>query len=107
VRKILLIYQNDYLTLQEYDALMALDAINELITAEELHLILTKNMRDSSSIIKYFIPKGKYQRVISLGKLIATEHLDELYKKNLKEGLSSSRYTIILHYLKKIVNVYG
>lgn len=50
--------------------------------------------------------KSKYNRAVLVGRMIATDHLEKLYKGSLRDGLIAGKDTIIPYYLKKIVQAY-
>lgn len=71
-----------------------------------MYLLIKNNPNEVNLVVTYLMQKSKYSRSISVGRMIASDHLDKLYKNSLKNGLTVSKDTIIPYYLKKIVQVY-
>ena len=80
--------------------------MNEELTDEEIYLLIKNNLNQFNLTVPYFLEKGKYARIISVGKMIALDHLELLYKESLKNRLIISKHNILPYYLKKIVQLY-
>lgn len=45
------------------------------MTADEVYLLIKNNLMQANLIVNYFLEKGRYERTIAIGKLIALDHL--------------------------------
>lgn len=80
--------------------------MNLELSDEEIYLLIKNNMNQFNLTIPYLMEKGQYARIIAVGKLIAMDHLEMLFKESLKNRLIISKHNILPYYLKKIVQLY-
>lgn len=83
-----------------------LDAINLALSAEDFYTLLRNNYNDVHLLATFLMQRDQYLRTVSVAKIVGEEHLENVYKRSLKEGLMVQRNTIIPCYLKKMVQSY-